>query len=109
MYSQSLGDINKIVKAGILTSSRKNITQAASSDNYWNIYAPLKPGYTRIVVDVSFSGTNCSFMMKYYDIPATNQDTVTVYCRNWASSSFVGTIKVTVFYILDELITDVVK
>lgn len=81
----------------IVTQARQ-VTQSRNSDNYWSFTdAPIKDKYTRIVCDISFSGTNSSYMNAYCSY--YEHDYVKVFTRNYGSNTFSGTMTVTVLYV----------
>lgn len=80
-----------------LKSQTRDITQPVG-DNYWEFNdIPQVDGYTRMVYNVTISGTNSSYMNAYavYASPTG----VRVNVRNFGSSNFVGKIRVDVWYI----------
>ena len=78
-------------------SQTRSITQSPG-DNYWDFSDISKiEGYTRMSYAVTVSGTNSSYM-NVYGTESTSE-AVRVKVRNLASTNFVGTIRVDVWYI----------
>ena len=108
----SIGDSDGIVNIGgieniaqalrslilVRTQERQNLSQNAGADDFWN-FASLGEvaGYTRIISNVSISGTMSSFMNHYQT--NYNSDNTSIRVKNLSTQAFRGNIRVTCLYV----------
>ena len=93
-------DIGQTLRSLILvrTQERQNLSQNAGVDDFWNFASLGKvAGYTRIISNVSISGTMSSFMNHYQT--NYNSDNTSIRVKNLSTQAFKGNIRVTCLYV----------
>ena len=95
-------DIGHALRSLILvrTQERQNLSQNAGVDDFWNFTSLGEvAGYTRIISNVSISGTMSSFMNHYQT--NYNSDNTSIRVKNLSTQAFKGNIRVTCLYVRD--------
>lgn len=95
-------DIGQALRSLILvrTQERQNLSQNAGVDDFWNFSSLGEvTGYTRIISNVSISGTMSSFMNHYQT--NYNSDNTSIRVKNLSTQAFKGNIRVTCLYVRD--------